>query len=108
MRAMLKHLLFWRRSSFDRRGAPQSEQPEDDIAYRLSGWPELPDPYRTAAVYSVLSVMSVRAVNRGWIAWKTRLEEEHLERLLQHLRHQQVLQTQAEGSRCARLNSHDC
>lgn len=78
------------RQRADRAAPVQDGAPE---LYKVRGWPDLPDLYRTAPVYRVLSTMSTRAVNRSWMAWKTGLSDQDLDRLLDHLRDQQQLVT---------------
>ena len=55
------------------------------LIYRLRHWPLLPDAYKTADVYRMLSVMSNRLVNRSWIQAHSKLPAEQLDRLLQRL-----------------------
>jgi hypothetical protein len=80
---------------------PEPEAGEDKRSYRLSGWPALPDPYRTAPVYRLMSVMTVRSVNRRWMRWQTRLGANELDALLLVLRQQQLLKTAALVPACS-------
>lgn len=59
---------------------------DEQTAFRLRAWPELPDLLRTAPVYRLLSVMTVRAVSRQWMLEQSRLREHDLDALLAHLR----------------------
>lgn len=94
MHRATEQFLRWTRRLMGRADKLSPNEREEAPIYFLSGWPELPGRFRTAAVYRVLSTMSVRAVNRHWVASQTYLKDEQLEALLQHLRDQQVLQTQ--------------
>lgn len=58
---------------------------DDGLIYRLKHWPSLPDSYKTANVYRVLSLMSNRRVNRNWIQVHSKLPAEQLDRLLRRL-----------------------
>jgi len=55
------------------------------LIYRLKFWPDLPDAEKVANIYRMLSVMSSRAVSRQWILLTTGLRDEELDRLLQRL-----------------------
>ncbi len=57
----------------------------DTTAFRLIAWPELPDLLRTAPVYRLLSVMTVRAVSRSWMLAQSRLQAHELDALLARL-----------------------
>lgn len=68
--------------------ASQRDESDDNsgsLIYRLRYWPELPIAERTADVFRVLSVMSTRPINRGWILAHSKLRAERLDRLLQRL-----------------------
>ncbi len=59
---------------------------DDHQAYRLRAWPELPDLLRTAPVYRLMSVMTVRAVSRQWMLDQSRLQARDLDALLAYLK----------------------
>jgi hypothetical protein len=73
-------------------GAHPPDATIDRVAYRLRRWPLLPEKYRTSRVYALLSVMSVRGVNRGWMLGKTRMAARELDLLLDWLKAAQVLE----------------
>lgn len=58
---------------------------EGTVAFRLRAWPDLPDLLRTAPIYRLLSVMTVRAVSRQWMLDQSRLQARDLDALLAHL-----------------------
>lgn len=55
------------------------------LAYRLRAWPELQEAQRTAPVYRLLSVMTVRAVTRQWMLQQSRLPEARIDALISQL-----------------------
>lgn len=64
--------------------APRSGA-DDTTAFRLRAWPELPDLLRTAPVYRLLSVMTVRSVSRAWMLAQSRLQAHEIDALLARL-----------------------
>ncbi len=56
--------------------------PGGDLIYRLKAWPQLPEAGRTAEIYRMLSVMSLRPVNRQWILTRTRMQPQKIDALL--------------------------
>ncbi len=58
---------------------------DDPHLYALGAWPDLPEGLRTAAVYRLLSVMTVRPVPRQWMARQSGLGPDAIEALLQWL-----------------------
>lgn len=72
----------------------QAQEPtiaDDPHLYSLRAWPELPEEQRTAAVYRLLSVMTVRAVPRLWMARQSGLDAAALDTLLLWLERDGVL-----------------
>jgi hypothetical protein len=63
----------------------------DPLIYRLRGWPDLPQRFRRAGVYQLLSTMTVRAVNRRWMQWKAQLSAEQVEDLIREVERQGLL-----------------
>lgn len=94
-----KTFLAWARtttSSFARLclGTGARAQPPGQgmsLIYRLRRWPTLPADSRTAEVLRTLSVMSQRPVNRNWILMSTALKPAQVDRLLQFLIDQGVV-----------------
>ena len=64
----------------------------DPIAYRLRGWPDLPERQRTARVYRLMSTMTVRPVHRGFMLAQSRMAPAELDALLVRLTSEQVLE----------------
>ena len=93
MNSVIQKLWQWTRQ--ENRGAEQQNANPNPIAYRICGWPELHESMRTAAVYRLLSTMSVRAVSRPWMLWKSELPSELVDRLLETLQQQGMLQVTA-------------
>lgn len=58
---------------------------DDGTTFRLRAWPDLPDLLRTAPVYRVLSVMTVRPVSRRWMQDQSRLPARDIHALLAYL-----------------------
>jgi hypothetical protein len=94
-----KSFLAWARtttSSFARLclGTVARAQPPGEgvsLIYRLRRWPTLPADSRTAEILRTLSVMSQRPVNRNWILMSTALKPAQVDRLLQFLIDQGVV-----------------
>jgi len=57
----------------------------DGLIYKLRQWPTLPDSYKTAKVYRVLSVMTQRPVNKPWLLAFSGMKEADLDALLRRL-----------------------
>jgi hypothetical protein len=66
--------------------------PTDELIYRLRQWPNLATRHRTADVLRTLSVMSSQPVNRRWILSTSGLKPRELDRLLQRLEAEGVLE----------------
>jgi hypothetical protein len=90
MNAVIEKLLRWTRPAD--RVAQQQSAGTDSVAYRIHGWPQLHNCMRTAAVYRLLSVMSVGAVNLHWMLGTSGLTREQLDQLLRTLQQQKLLQ----------------
>lgn len=58
---------------------------DDPHLYGLSAWPELPDSHRTATIYRLLSVMTVKPVPRMWMVRQSGLDAAAIDALLQWL-----------------------
>jgi len=86
--SVLDSLTTWARRACGKTIA-RTESPatvaDDTTAFRLRAWPELPDLLRTAPIYRLLSVMTVRAVSRSWMLEQSRLQARDLDALLAHL-----------------------
>lgn len=100
MNSVLDTLQTWARRASAAAGlAAREPDPEplpvtgsDPLAYRLIAWPELPEAHRTARVYRLMSTMSVRPVNRGWMLAQSRLLPGELDALLGQLTREHMLQ----------------
>lgn len=90
MNSLIQKLWQWIRQAG--RAGEQQHASADPLSYRICGWPDLDHSMRTAAVYRLLSCMSVRAVSRPWMLWKSGLTSELLDRLLESLQRQGMLQ----------------
>jgi hypothetical protein len=82
----LSKLVRWRHSAHHRRWGPSSP------LYRLRTLPEPDDRFRGVAVNQLLSTLSVRAVSRNWMQWKTGMSTAELDSFLAWLAAQQVLE----------------
>lgn len=85
---VLDSLNTWARRAFGKAVTQLDERhaaDQDTHGYRLRAWPELPDMLRTAPIYRLLSVMTVRAVSRSWMMEQSRLGVRDIDALLAHL-----------------------
>lgn len=55
------------------------------LAYRLRAWPQLREAQRTAPVYRLLSVMTVRPVTRQWMLQQSQLPLARIDALISQL-----------------------
>ncbi|TFZ01352.1 hypothetical protein [Ramlibacter rhizophilus] len=66
--------------------------PRESVAYRLRAWPTLPPSQCNARVWRLMSTMSVRPVDRGWMLEQSRLAPEELDALIDTLRRDRVVE----------------
>ncbi len=60
-------------------------RPNDNRAFRLTRWPDLPDGLRIAPIYRLLSTMTVKPVSRRWIRDHSPLTDRDIDALLSFL-----------------------
>jgi hypothetical protein len=100
MLSMVERLARWgRRTGLPGTGAaedglaPQDREPAtNEPIFRLRRWPSLPPTMHTAAVLRLLSVMSTRPVNRGWMLRHSGLQAEQIDKLLERLQRNAALE----------------
>jgi hypothetical protein len=92
MVSMVGRMAGWARrsTSFAELGCvpplPRPQEPAgNEPIYRLRKWPSLPQAMHTAAVLRLLSVMSTRPVNRGWMVRHTQLPPTMVDQLIERL-----------------------
>ncbi len=86
--SVLDSLTTWARRACGKASVQAEDTPaviDDQAAFRLRAWPELPDLLRTAPIYRLMSVMTVRAVSRRWMMEQSRLQARDIDALLAHL-----------------------
>jgi hypothetical protein len=99
MLSMVERLARWGRrtgqpstaAAEDSRAAHDAESANEPI-FRLRRWPSLPPTMHTAAVLRLLSVMSTRPVNRGWMLRHSGLQEEQIDKLIERLQRNAALE----------------
>jgi hypothetical protein len=79
-----------RTTSFAELGAGPREEPSTlpqgpEPIYRLRKWPSLPGTMRSVATLRLLSIMSTRPVNRGWMVRHTPLTAADVDQLIERL-----------------------
>ena len=94
MLSMVERLARWgRRTVQPETGAAEdSRSAQDEPIFRLRRWPSLPPALHTAAVLRLLSVMSTRPVNRGWMLRHSGLQAEQIDDLLDRLQRKSALE----------------
>ncbi len=107
--SVLDSLTTWARRACGKAAVPAEHTPavaDDPTAFRLRAWPELPDLLRTAPIYRLMSVMTVRAVSRQWMLEQSRLQERDLDALLAHLQAGGELVQEAVATWTPRARNH--